>query len=225
MQLTTTTNKSAENLLDRLAKRTFDLAAATVMLLLTFPLWLVIIVLIRLDSQGGAFFTQERIGARRNRLGRWEPRPFTIIKFRTMTVHADESVHKAHITAYVNGALPEDDVKLNGDARVTKIGRILRQTSLDELPQLLNILRGEMSFVGPRPVPVYEVDAYETWHHERLHATPGLTGFWQVNGRGRVSFDEQVQMDIDYVRQRNFWLDIKLFLQTIPAVLRGKGAR
>lgn len=220
--------KTYRTIRDLRLKRLFDLTAATLMLIVTAPLWLAIGLLIKLDSRGSVFFRQERVGAVYDRRqNRWVRRLFTVWKFRTMVADADNAKHEEHIQAYVRGELDaeQDEIKLSGDARVTKIGRILRRTSLDELPQLINILRGEMSFVGPRPVPTYEVDEYDTWHGERLHAMPGLTGPWQVYGRGRVTFDEQMQIDIDYVRTRSFWLDVKLFLLTIPAVLKGDGAR
>jgi lipopolysaccharide/colanic/teichoic acid biosynthesis glycosyltransferase len=142
-----------------------------------------------------------------------------------MTQNADQSLHQTHIQAYVEERLDTTRiVKLTDDPRVTRVGRILRRTSLDELPQLLNVLKGDMSLVGPRPVPIYEAAAYADWHRERLAALPGITGLWQVDGRGRVSFTEMVRMDIAYVRNQSLLLDIKLLLSTIPAVLSGRGA-
>jgi lipopolysaccharide/colanic/teichoic acid biosynthesis glycosyltransferase len=114
--------------------------------------------------------------------------------------------------------------KLSNDPRVTRVGHILRKTSLDELPQLVNVLKGEMSLVGPRPLPTYEVAEYQAWHRERLAALPGITGLWQVQGRCEVTFEEQVQMDIEYVRNQSLWQDIKILLSTIPAVVSGRGA-
>ncbi len=213
---------------DLFLKRLFDVVVAALMLLISVPLWLLIALLIKLDSRGPVFFRQQRVGAQYDpRQMDWARQLFEVWKFRTMYSDVNQQKHADHIQAYVRGDLdPEaDEIKLRDDPRVTRIGRILRRTSLDELPQLINILRGEMSFVGPRPVPTYEVDEYDTWHGERLHALPGLTGPWQVYGRGRVTFDEQMEIDINYVRTRSFWLDVKLFLLTIPAVLKGDGAR
>jgi lipopolysaccharide/colanic/teichoic acid biosynthesis glycosyltransferase len=115
-------------------------------------------------------------------------------------------------------------VKLTNDPRITRIGHLLRKTSLDEIPQFLNVLRGEMSLVGPRPVPTYEVAEYQAWHYQRLAAAPGLTGLWQVTGRGQVSFDEMIEMDIEYVRNKSLWLDLKILVLTVFVVLSGRGA-
>ncbi len=203
-------------------------------LLLLSPLLLLIAVLIKLDSPGPVFFMQQRGGSRMRRLksGRekWDVVPFEIFKFRTMTHNADESSHKELVKAWVSGNAqasndPNAGFKLANDKRITRLGAFLRRTSLDELPQLLNILRGEMSLVGPRPVPLYEVEEYADWHHERFCAPPGLTGWWQVKGRGRATFDESIKLDIEYVRNRSFWMDMKVLLLTIPAVFVGKGAK
>jgi lipopolysaccharide/colanic/teichoic acid biosynthesis glycosyltransferase len=143
---------------------------------------------------------------------------------------ADESVHQAYIRAFVAGSLGKPDesqtpYKLTGDPRVTRVGRILRKTSLDELPQCFNVLRGEMSLVGPRPVPVYEVAEYrEAWHHERLATLPGITGLWQVKGRCQVAFEDMIRLDLEYVRNQSLWLDLKIMFLTIPAALSGQGA-
>jgi lipopolysaccharide/colanic/teichoic acid biosynthesis glycosyltransferase len=146
-----------------------------------------------------------------------------------MVEDADSSLHEAFCKAFVEGRIEsldgdESAFKLARDPRVTRVGRLLRKTSLDELPQLVNVLKGEMSLVGPRPVPTYEVAGYQTWHCERLAALPGITGLWQIKGRGRVTFEEMIRMDIDYVRNRSLWLDIKILVFTIPAVLSGRGA-
>ncbi len=214
------------------SKRVMDATLATVALVVLAPVMLVIAALIKLDSAGPVFFKQKRVGARLKRQdGRlfWETVPFYMIKFRSMVPNADESVHQAHIKAFAEGTLASSNsngarFKLSNDPRVTRVGRILRRTSLDELPQLFNVLRGEMSLVGPRPVPTYEVAQYQPWHQERLFALPGITGLWQVMGRSTVRFDDMVRMDIDYVRKASLWLDIKLILLTIPAVLTGRGA-
>jgi lipopolysaccharide/colanic/teichoic acid biosynthesis glycosyltransferase len=215
-----------------LLKRTFDISIVFLALILISPLLFLIAILIKLDSSGPALFTQERVGAKRkSKQGEyvWEIKNFRIYKFRTMFHKADQSLHRKHIKAYVNGSLRSTEegnakFKIKGDSRITRMGRILRKTSLDELPQIINILIGEMSLVGPRPVPTYEVAEYEPWHFERFSALPGVTGLWQVNGRGRVTFDEMISMDIEYVRNQSFWQDIKLLILTIPAVITGIGA-
>lgn len=216
-----------------LAKRVLDLTGALILLILTLPISLVAAAAIPLDSRGPSLYRQRRVGARPVvRRGRveWRPRTFTIYKFRTMTQGADDALHRRSTDAYIRGErVPGGDgaapFKLGHDPRVTRLGRILRATSLDELPQLINVLRGDMSLVGPRPVPEYEVAHYQPWHRERLQALPGITGLWQVHGRGRVAFDEAVRMDIDYVRNQSVQLDLEILLLTIPAVLARKGAR
>jgi lipopolysaccharide/colanic/teichoic acid biosynthesis glycosyltransferase len=154
---------------------------------------------------------------------------FGIVKFRTMAPDADQSpIHEEFVKAFTAGTSCEDDdapFKLANDPRVTRVGRFLRQTSLDELPQLINVLTGDMSLVGPRPVPTYEVAAYDPHHWERLAALPGITGAWQVNGRGRVTFDEMMNMDIEYVRQQSLAHDIGLLARTLPIVFTRTGAR
>jgi lipopolysaccharide/colanic/teichoic acid biosynthesis glycosyltransferase len=214
-------------------KRGLDLLITMLALFLLVPVLLLIALAIKLDSPGPVFFRQERIGAKRKSVnGRtvWEVQKFRVLKFRSMVRDADESLHKAHIKMFVHGMLPEQDasgakVKIHDDPRITRVGKILRRTSLDELPQLFNVLRGEMSLVGPRPVPEYEVHEYwEAWHHERLATLPGLTGLWQVKGRGLISFEEMVRLDIEYITHQSLWLDLKMLLLTVPAVLSGKGA-
>lgn len=213
-------------------KRWVDVVLSTVLLILSAPLLLVIAVLIKLDSRGSVIFTQERVGARRVRYGEriaWEVRNFRVYKFRSMVRDADPTLHQVHIKAFVEGRLDplqagNVTIKLTNDARVTRVGRVLRRTSLDELPQLVNVLKGEMSLIGPRPVPPYEVAGYQSWHRERLAALPGITGLWQVEGRGRVPFDEMVRMDIAYVRARSLLLDIRILFRTLPAVLSAEGA-
>lgn len=213
-------------------KRWFDLVVASASLIALSPLLLMVALLIKLDSRGPVFFAQQRIGARRctSETGeaKWEIKPFRVLKFRSMVHNADQSLHQAHIRAFVSGTLDLEDeettIKLHDDPRITHVGKWIRRTSIDELPQLINVVKGEMSLVGPRPVPVYEVEGYQPRHYERLHAVPGITGIWQVEGRGQVTFEEMVGMDIWYVRNASFWLDLKIIAQTIPAVLRGEGA-
>jgi lipopolysaccharide/colanic/teichoic acid biosynthesis glycosyltransferase len=212
-------------------KRAADLAGALVLLVVLSPLLLVIAIAIKLDSPGPIIYPQERMGSRRRRIAGatvWEPRPFVFLKFRTMVADADVSVHQAHVEDFVRGRLQVDDTKarfkLSRDPRVTRFGRILRRTSLDELPQLVNVISGEMSLVGPRPVPLYEVALYDEPHHERFAAAPGMTGLWQVRGRCDVSFQEMIELDIAYVRKQSLWLDTRILFLTIPAVMGGRGA-
>lgn len=158
-------------------------------------------------------------------------RIFLFIKFRTMRAGADDSVHRDYQRKYIAGQ-PDtnrgDEVrpvyKLHDDPRVTRVGHVLRRLSLDELPQLLNVLRGDMSVVGPRPPIPYEVEAYELWHRKRLDMKPGLTGLWQVSGRNRLSFDEMVRLDLFYIENWSLLLDLKIILRTLPVMLRGDDA-
>lgn len=211
-------------------KRCTDICLASLALVFLSPLLLLIAILIKLDSSGPVFFTHERVGARRQRSGEtaWVVKNFGMYKFRSMYQHADSRVHEAYIRDFVEGRVqPSKEggkFKLTNDPRVTRVGRLLRRTSLDELPQLFNVLSGEMSLVGPRPVPPYEVACYRNGDHKRLMAVPGITGFWQVNGRCQVSFEEMIRMDLEYIRAASFWLDLQILFQTIPAVLHGRGA-
>jgi exopolysaccharide biosynthesis polyprenyl glycosylphosphotransferase len=210
----------------RAIKRAFDLVAVTMGLIFLSPLFLLITICIKLDSKGPVYYKQSRIGE----FGR----PFTMIKFRSMRADADPSIHENHVTRLILENLkPEQldgeskgngSLKLANDPRITRVGRILRKTSLDELPQLWNVFLGEMSLVGPRPSLDYEVELYQSWHKRRLEAPPGITGLWQVKGRNQVSFDEMVRMDLEYIEHQSLWLDIKLLLQTPRAVITARGA-
>jgi lipopolysaccharide/colanic/teichoic acid biosynthesis glycosyltransferase len=205
-------------------KRVLDLVLAGVGTSLLFPVLGVIAAVIRATSRGPAVYRQTRIGQ--------YGQPFTVYKFRTMYVDADSGPHQAYVEAYVRGQVDvpphaESDAapfKLSQDPRITPVGRWLRRTSLDELPQLFNVLKGEMSLVGPRPDVPYSVALYKDWHKLRLAALPGLTGLWQVRGRGRVSFDEMMRLDCEYVQTQSLWLDCVILANTIPAVLSMKGA-
>jgi exopolysaccharide biosynthesis polyprenyl glycosylphosphotransferase len=204
-------------------KRGMDLVGSMAALILFAPLFGVIALAVKLSSEGPVFFRQERVGE--------HGRPFIFLKFRSMRVNNDVGVHKQWFNNYLNGQTTErisngtTVIKLTKDPRVTRVGRFLRRTSLDELPQFVNVLRGEMSLVGPRPPIPYEVDSYQSWHRGRvLEAKPGITGLWQVKGRGRVSFDEMVRLDLQYARTWSLWLDIKILLKTPKAVLFGEGA-
>jgi exopolysaccharide biosynthesis polyprenyl glycosylphosphotransferase len=208
-----------------LLKRVMDIVGSLLALILFAPLFIAIALAIKLTSKGPVFFKQERNGE--------YGKPFVFIKFRSMYVNNDVGVHRQWFHQFVSGQAEtyRTDGKNKGvfkmaiDPRVTKVGRILRRTSLDELPQFINVLKGDMSLVGPRPPIPYEVDGYQTWHRRRiLEAKPGITGLWQVNGRSRVTFDEMVRLDLTYARTWSLWLDIKILLQTPGAVLRGDGA-
>lgn len=215
-----------------LFKRVFDAVAAGIGLALLSPLFVLIAIAIRLDSPGATFFKQRRAGAKfRRSSGRreWVVTEFEMYKFRSMSTGSSEEAHRAYIESFAQGSLEgegdDGSFKLDNDARITRTGRWLRRTSLDELPQLINVLLGDMSLVGPRPVPLYEVACYERRHFNRLCARPGITGIWQVFGRGRVPFEAMVDMDVSYARRQSFLLDIGLLLLTLPAVVVGKGAR
>ena len=205
----------------RLAKRTFDTLAVTLGLILLSPLLLIVAIAIKLDSPGPVFYRQSRVGE--------NGRLFTMLKFRSMKTGNDTNTHKQHIAKLIQENLSVEQLgskslKLENDPRITRVGKFIRKTSIDELPQLFNVLRGEMSLVGPRPAIPYEVELYQDWHKRRLEAIPGITGTWQVKGRNRVGFDEMVRMDIRYIETQSFWLDIRILLQTPLAVVTGKGA-
>ena len=193
------------------AKRGFDLAVCIWLLPVVAILMLLMALIIRLDSPGSILIAQERTGR--------DGRRFRMYKFRTMVRNAEEL--KAGL-AHLN-VLPPPDFKIPKDPRITRVGMILRQTSLDELPQLFNVLRGDMSLVGPRPTS-FEPTTYSLWHTRRLEVTPGITGLWQLKGRNLTTFDERLRLDIEYIEHRSFWLDLKILLQTVPAVFRRSGA-
>ena len=193
-------------------KRALDLLGSCVGLLLSAPLMLAMAIVIKLESRGPVFYRSTRIG--RN------GRPFTFLKFRSMVDGADR--HRHHLTH-----LNECDgpvFKINRDPRVTRIGRFLRTTSIDELPQFVNVLRGDMSLVGPRPPLPEEVDQYEPWQMRRLDVRPGITCLWQISGRSRIGFREWMRLDLEYIRHQSFWLDVQILLRTLPAVLSREGA-
>jgi lipopolysaccharide/colanic/teichoic acid biosynthesis glycosyltransferase len=206
-------------------KRLIDIIASACLLLLLSPLLLLIAVAIKAYSPGPVLFMQERVGYDRA-TGRL--RRFKLYKFRSMHVKSDPEAHVQHMNDLIrNNVAPtrsRPSVKMVGDCRVTSVGGLLRRSSLDELPQLINVLNGDMSLIGPRPALPYEVECYQEWHKRRLQAVPGLTGWWQVKGRCRVSFDEGVHMDIYYVEHMSLALDLEILLLTPWAVLSGKGA-
>lgn len=198
-----------------------DLCLCSLVLLLSWPLWAIISILIRLDSPGPVVFLQERVGKDGQR--------FRMYKFRTMHSGLDHTAHEAFMRSFVNGQSGEDGMddgvhKPFENSQVTRIGRFLRRSSLDELPQLINVLRGDMSLVGPRPNVPWEVEEYQPWHCRRLRVLPGMTGLAQVRGRSCLSFDDIVECDIEYIEQQGLLLDLKILGWTIPAVLLGPGA-
>ena len=205
-------------------QRCFDLAGSITLLLLLAPVFVLIGTVIKITSRGPVLFRQVRSG--------FEGRKFTVLKFRTMHVDNDTSVHQDFVKDFINGTAKhqidqngQPVFKLTNDARVTWIGKLLRRTSLDELPQLWNVLRGEMSLVGPRPPIPYEVALYEAWHHRRLFdLKPGLTGVWQVRGRSRCSFDEMVRMDLMLAKRHSLGLYLTVLWETPRAVFHGNGA-
>ena len=209
----------------RFLKRASDLVISSAAAVITMPFWVVAAIAIKLDSKGPVLFKQERIGM--------DGRRFLCYKFRTMAAGADENIHREAYVKNIEGrseanAGNEDDPifgKVKDDPRITRVGRILRQTSLDELPQILNVFRGEMSVVGPRPPIPYEVEEYAIWHRKRLDMKPGITGLWQVSGRNRLTFDEMVRVDIYYIENWSLLLDLKIIFLTLPAMIRGDGAR
>ena len=206
-------------------KRGLDIFGSLMLMFLVGPAFVMIAALIKLTSRGPVFFRQVRIGQ--------DAKPFTILKFRTMAVNSDHALHRDYVSWFIQAsgqAQPGQSgtngvFKLTHDPRITPVGRVLRKTSLDELPQFLNVLTGEMSLVGPRPPIPYELEQYKPWHCRRvLDAKPGITGLWQVSGRSRTTFDEMVRLDLRYARNRSFWTDIKILLATPRAVISGKGA-
>jgi lipopolysaccharide/colanic/teichoic acid biosynthesis glycosyltransferase len=204
-------------------KRGVDVIGSLTLLILLSPLFFLLSTLVKLGSRGPVFFGQVRIGQMM--------KPFTMLKFRTTHVGADPALHREYVTGFIKSRCQGDEsgkyrpFKLTHDPRVTPVGRILRKTSLDELPQLWNVLRGEMSLVGPRPPLPYELEQYKSWHCRRvLEAKPGITGLWQVKGRSRTTFDDMVRLDLRYARTCSLRTDIGILLATPRAVLSGKGA-
>jgi exopolysaccharide biosynthesis polyprenyl glycosylphosphotransferase len=207
-----------------LVKRVIDVVGSVVLLVLCAPLFLVIALAVKLTSKGPIFFRQTRVGQ--------YGRGFTFLKFRTMYVNNDHTVHKEFVARLIeNKNSNQSDgsnpglFKIKNDKRITRIGKFLRRTSLDELPQFLNVLWGDMSLVGPRPPIPYELAAYQTWHRRRLlDVKPGITGLWQVTGRSTVRFDEMVRLDLRYALSWSPWLDLRILIRTPLAVIKGSGA-
>jgi lipopolysaccharide/colanic/teichoic acid biosynthesis glycosyltransferase len=205
--------------LGEIAIRILDLIGAAALLVLLSPVLIAVGLIVKLDSPGPMIFRQRRLGRCL--------KPFTVVKFRTMSEGAKANPHRAHVEAMItasqgNGARPM--AKLEEDDRVTRVGSLLRRSSLDELPQLWNVLRGEMSLVGPRPPIQYEVDRYPDEAFRRFAVKPGITGLWQVRGRSLLTFQEMISLDAEYVERRSLALNLKILLLTLPTVIHGKGA-
>jgi lipopolysaccharide/colanic/teichoic acid biosynthesis glycosyltransferase len=224
-------------------KRLFDLILVISSILFIFPLIALIIILVKLDSPGPVIYSQKRVGARyirKNGTHYWQIETFTLYKFRTMRVNAGSKLHQDYIAAYIagdkekmaalqpGGNQPNENIeksyKLRNDPRITRTGNILRKLSLDELPQIWNVFMGDMSLVGPRPPIPYEVEMYQQEHFQRLAAKPGITGWWQVSGRGETSFEQMVRLDKAYIERQSLWVDLKILLFTVPAAFKQKGA-
>lgn len=192
-------------------KRILDLSCV----LLTLPFWLPLMILvmlwIKVTSPGPVFYRQRRVGYRRNH--------FMIFKFRTMHVNVDTRMHESYFERVMMTDCPMTKLDLSGDSRLIRCGRLLRASGLDELPQIFNILRGEMSLVGPRPCLPNEFERYQTWQQERVNALPGLTGYWQVNGKNKTTFSEMIDMDLFYANNASLALDLRIMLKTIPALM------
>ena len=206
----------------RILKRSSDLIISSLSIALLSPLWLLIALLIKIDSRGPVFYTQERVGM--------DGRLFLLYKFRTMVANADSELHREYQRAFIAGRAEANlgneqkpTYKLFADPRITRVGRFLRKTSIDEVPQLWNVLLGDMSIVGPRPPIPYEVEAYELWHRKRLDMKPGLTGLWQVSGRNRLPFEEMVRLDLFYIENWSLLLDLQIILRTGFVMLGREG--
>jgi lipopolysaccharide/colanic/teichoic acid biosynthesis glycosyltransferase len=209
--------------LGNVLRRCLDIGFALTLILLLSPLLIGVALAVRLDSRGPAFFRQRRVG--------YEEREFTLFKFRSMKVDADPRGHREYVTALIKGeqSSPDDGggenlYKLAVDNRITPVGRWIRRWSLDELPQLFNVVRGDMTLVGPRPAIPYEVSEYPSWYLQRFSVKPGLTGYWQVSGRSERTYEEMVRLDIEYVERRSLGLDLTILLKTPWVVLSRKGA-
>jgi exopolysaccharide biosynthesis polyprenyl glycosylphosphotransferase len=209
----------------RFVKRSMDIAGSVAALVICCPLFAFISLAIKLTSKGPILFKQERVGRYGSR--------FTFLKFRSMKCDNDARIHREYVKRFIAGDADPARVshtqnavyKIQRDPRITRVGKFLRKSSLDELPQFINVLKGEMSLVGPRPPIPYELEAYQVWHRRRvLESKPGITGLWQVNGRSMLKFDDMVRLDLRYAKTWSLWLDIKILLQTPGAVLFGAGA-
>jgi lipopolysaccharide/colanic/teichoic acid biosynthesis glycosyltransferase len=199
-------------------KRALDIVLCLIAMIVAGPVMLVLIGLIRLSSPGPGLFRQERVGRGRQ--------PFTMLKLRTMFTGNDDQIHRAYVTSLLKDEQPAADsktglYKLNDDPRVTRLGSILRRTSLDELPQLLNVLSGSMSLVGPRPVLAWEAEMFDPVHLRRFEVKPGITGLWQIRGRSKLGMREALDLDVEYVQHRSIARDLLILVMTVPALFRG----
>ncbi len=205
-------------------KRSFDIACSLLAIILLSPVFLAIAIAVKATSKGPILFRQTRVGQ--------YGKKFTFLKFRSMFVNNDAKIHREYVTKFIVGKnVPKNQgvnggvYKITNDPRITSVGRFIRRTSLDELPQFFNVLRGDMSLVGPRPPLPYEFECYDTWHRNRVfEVRPGITGLWQVEGRSRTNFDDMVRLDLKYARTWSIWLDLKILLKTPGAVIGGSGA-
>jgi len=210
---------------ERFVKRVSDIVISTTAVIVLSPVWLIVSILIKFDSRGAIFFRQERVGM--------DGRIFLCYKFRTMGAGSGDDLHRESYQKNIigdseaNAGNIDEPVfgKVRNDPRITRFGKRLRRSSIDELPQILNVLKGDMSIVGPRPPIPYEVEEYDIWHRKRLDMKPGITGLWQVSGRNRLTFAEMVKIDLFYIENWSLWLDLKIILLTLPAIVRGDGAR
>ena len=208
----------------RVVKRVMDITVSIVMLILCAPLFLAIALAIKLTSKGPVLFRQERVGRHGLR--------FSFLKFRSMKCGSNPRIHQEYVQRFIAGEVAASNArddqkavyKIQDDPRVTRVGKFLRKTSLDELPQFFNVLKGDMSLVGPRPPIPYEVEVYQSWHWRRMLVKPGITGLWQVNGRSRTTFDDMVRLDLRYAKTWSPWLDFKILLRTPRAIFSGEGA-
>jgi len=188
-------------------KRLFDVIAALTAVILLLPLFLIIVFVIKIDSPGPIFFNQKRNG--------FKGKSFDMYKFRSMVSDAENRFNEVEDKNEISGYM----FKIKNDPRITKVGKIIRKTSIDELPQLLNVLKGDMSIVGPRPPIGREVQKYDAWHNLRLSVKPGITGLWQVSGRNDIGFEDMCRLDLKYIRERGFMYDLKIILRTVPVLL------
>ena len=191
-------------------KRALDLTCLLVALPTVLPLMLLIAAFIKIVAPGPVFFRQKRVGF----LGQ----TFDCLKFRTMEVNADTKVHQNYVADLIKSDTPMTKMDNRGDKRLIKLGWLLRSTGLDEMPQLINVLKGEMSLVGPRPCTPAEFECFQSWHKQRCHALPGLTGLWQVSGKNRTTFTEMIKLDIYYAQHSSLWLDLKIMFRTFPVL-------
>lgn len=208
----------------RFIKRSIDLAATSLLLVVSAPLWITLMILIKLDSKGPVFYKQERVGM--------DGHVFLMLKFRSMRSDSDDKIHQEIMKKVIRNEMEanqgDDETpvygKVKDDPRITRVGKFIRKYSLDEVPQLFNVIAGQMSLVGPRPPIAYEAEEYEEWHRARFSVTPGITGLWQVSGRNKLTFTEMVKLDVYYIENWSVWLDLKILLKTPNAVLKGENA-